>query len=212
MDRMNLYLASASPRRIELLKLAGYSPSVLPSRVPESRLKGEGPAAMVKRLAHAKAYEVRARLVIAARERKRAGGPLSGWVLGADTTVAKGSHVLEKPRNAKDAVRMLTLLSGKSHTVLTGVALLPLHEAQGLLFVESTKVFFRKLSQAEIKAYVATSEPLDKAGAYGIQGGAAAFVNRIEGDYANVVGLPLARVVEALKGIDGIPDFLAGRR
>jgi septum formation protein len=196
---MNLTLASASPRRIELLKLAGYKPLVLPSRVPESRLKGEGPSAMVKRLAHAKAYEVRACLVIAARDQKRATAPLSGWVLGADTTVAKGSQVLEKPRSARDAVRMLTLLSGKMHTVYTGVALLPLHEAQAVLLVEATKVYFRKLGAAEIKAYVATGEPLDKAGAYGIQGGAAAFVRRIEGDYANVVGLPLARVVEALQ-------------
>lgn len=188
---MTLYLASASPRRIELLKTAGYRPSVLPSRVPESRLNGEGPGAMVKRLAHAKAYEVRARLV--------GKGAREGWVLGADTTVAKGSHVLEKPTSGRDAVRMLALLSGKAHTVHTGVALLPIHDAKPLLFVEATKVYFRKLSEAEIKAYVATGEPLDKAGAYGIQGGAAAFVRRIEGDYANVVGLPLARVVEALQ-------------
>jgi septum formation protein len=185
---MNLTLASASPRRIELLKLAGYKPLVLPSRVPESRLKGEGPSAMVKRLAHAKAYEVRARLVIEARSRRsgltsrRSGlSREGGWVLGADTTVAKGSQVLEKPRSARDAVRMLTLLSGKMHTVYTGVALLPLHEAQAVLLVEATKVYFRKLGAAEIKAYVATGEPLDKAGAYGIQGRAGLFIESLVG-------------------------------
>jgi septum formation protein len=189
---MTLYLASASPRRIELLKLAGLRPVVVPSRVPESHLKGERPQAMVQRLAHAKAYEVRARLV------KK--GARSGWVLGADTTVALSKHVLEKPRSAAEAVRMLGHLSGRIHQVHTGVALLPIHQAMPDLFCESTKVQFRKLLPLEIKAYVATGEPMDKAGAYGIQGGAAAFVRKIDGDYSNVVGLPLSRVIEALRG------------
>jgi len=189
---MTLYLASASPRRVQLLKLAGLKPVVVPSRVSESRLKGERPSAMVQRLAHAKAYEVRARLAL--------NGAREGWVLGADTTVVLGKQVLEKPKGPKDAARMLAALSGKAHQVLTGVSLLPIHRAMPLLFAESTKVVFRRLSPAEIKAYVATGEPLDKAGGYGIQGGAAAFVRRIEGDYSNVVGLPLARVVEALRG------------
>ena len=189
---MPFYLASASPRRVELCALAGLRPVVIPSRVPESRLKGESPQAMVQRLAHAKAYEVRARLA--------AKGARQGWVLGADTTVAQGRQVLEKPRHARDAARMLALLSGKAHTVHTGVALLPIHDAKPALFTESTKVYFRKLSAAEIKAYVATGEPMDKAGAYGIQGGAAVFVRRIEGEDANVGCLPIARVVEALKG------------
>lgn len=188
---MNLYLASASPRRVALLELAGFEPAIVPSRVPESRLKNEKPQAMVQRLAHAKAYEVRARLV------KR--GARNGWVLGADTTVALSKHVLEKPRSAAEAKRMLGHLSGRTHQVHTGVALLPIHRAMPLLFCETTKVTFRKLTPAEIKAYVATGEPMDKAGAYGIQGGAAAFVRKIEGDYSNVVGLPLSRVVEALR-------------
>jgi septum formation protein len=188
---MKLYLASASPRRVELLKLAGYKPLVMPSRVDEMRLPKEKPQAMVQRLAHAKAYEVRARLA------KK--GVKQGWVLGADTTVVLGKQVLEKPANAADAARMLAALSGHTHVVLTGVALLPIHRAMPLLFAEATKVSFRKLSAAEIKAYVSSGEPLDKAGAYGIQGKAAPFVRRIDGDYSNVVGLPLSRVVEALR-------------
>ncbi len=198
---MTLYLASASPRRVELLKLAGLRPVVAPSRVPESRLPKERPQAMVQRLAHAKAYEVRARLV------KK--GARKGWVLGADTTVVRGGRVLEKPANAKEAAEMLAFLAGRTHLVLTGVALLPIHRAMPTLFCETTRVRFRKLSPAEIKAYVASGEPLDKAGAYGIQGGAAAFVTRIEGDYSNVVGLPLARVVQALGDAKNgaVPEF-----
>lgn len=187
---MRLYLASASPRRVQLLKLAGFKPVVVPSQVAESRLPKEKPQGMVQRLAHAKAYEVRTRL--AGRGVRR------GWVLGADTAVALGKQVLGKPRDARDAAGMLAALSGKAHLVLTGVALLPVHRAMPLLFCETTKVFFRRLSPAEIRAYVRTGEPLDKAGAYGIQGRAAAFVRRIEGDYSSVVGLPLARVAEAL--------------
>jgi septum formation protein len=189
---VKLYLASASPRRAALLKLAGLRPAVVPSRVPEERLPKEKPQGMVQRLAHAKAHEVRARL---AKQ-----GVRKGWVLGADTTVVLGKQVLEKPRDAVEARRMLAALSGRVHTVYTGVALLPIRRAMPSLFAEATKVRFRRLSAAEIKAYVATGEPLDKAGAYGIQGRAAAFVTRIEGDYSNVVGLPLARVVEALRG------------
>lgn len=187
---MTLYLASASARRIALLKLAGLRPVVLPSRVVEDHRPKERPQAMVQRLAHAKAYEVRARLV------KR--GAKHGWVLGADTTVALAKHVLGKPRSAAEAVRMLGHLSGRTHMVHTGVALLPIHRAMPTLFAETTKVTFRKLSPREIRAYVATLEPMDKAGAYGIQGRAAGFVRRIEGDYSSVVGLPLARVLEAL--------------
>jgi septum formation protein len=188
---MNLYLASASPRRVELLELAGFEPAIFPSRVPESHLPKEKPQAMVQRLAHAKAYEVRARLV----KRKAR----SGWVLGADTTVALSKHVLGKPRSAAEAIRMLGHLSGRTHVVHTGVALLPIHRAMPYLFCETTKVTFRKLKPAEIKAYVASGDPMDKAGAYGIQGAAAAFVRKIEGDYSTVVGLPLARVAEFLR-------------
>lgn len=186
-----LILASASPRRIELLRLAGYEPRVLPSRVPESRRPGEAPKAMVQRLALAKALEVAKRL--------KGRAPASLRILAADTTVALGKQVLEKPRDAKHAHKMLTALSGKAHWVHTGVALVePGSGRKPQAFVESTKVIFRQLSRQEIQAYVETGEPLDKAGAYGIQAGAAGFVARIEGDYNNVVGLPLARVMEIL--------------
>jgi septum formation protein len=190
-----LYLASASPRRVELLKGAGLSPRVLPARVPESRRRGEGPAAMVLRLARAKAGEVAGRL--------EARGAREGLVLAADTTVALGTRVLEKPRDAAHARAMLRSLSGRSHTVHTGVCVIALgaRAREAAAFVESTKVFFRVLGPAEISAYVAGGEPLDKAGAYGIQGAAGAFVRRIEGDYCTVVGLPLARVVETLQSL-----------
>ena len=191
-----LYLASASPRRVELLGQAGLKPRVIPAQVPEIRRSGEGPAAMVLRLARAKAEEVAGRL--AAR------GAKEGWVLAADTTVALGARVLEKPRDAAHARAMLKSLSGRVHTVHTGVCLVDLAPLprEAAAFVEATKVFFRRLSAAEIRDYVATGEPLDKAGAYGIQGAAGAFVRRIEGDYCNVVGLPLARVVETLRSLN----------
>jgi len=191
---MTLYLASASPRRKALLEQVGIKPRVLPSRVPESRQRGEKPQAMVLRLAQAKAAEVAVRLA--------AKGERRGWMLAADTTVAVGAKVLEKPNGPKGAVAMLRALSGKAHFVYTGVCLLNLTSGEAHSFVEATKVFFRRLSAEEVAAYVATGEPLDKAGAYGIQGAAAAFVRRIEGDYYNVVGLPLAAVVELLKAED----------
>jgi septum formation protein len=188
---MTLYLASASPRRVELLRQIGLEPRVLPSRIPEARKRGETPQAMVLRLARAKAAEVAGRLGDK--------GVREGVVLAADTTVAVGRQVLEKPHDAAQATAMLKALSGKSHTVHTGVCLLPLNGQLSVAFVEATKVFFRKLSAAEIAAYVRSGEPLDKAGGYGIQGAAAAFVGRIEGDYFTVVGLPLARVAETLQ-------------
>jgi septum formation protein len=187
---MTLYLASASPRRKALLEQVGLKPRVLPSRVPEARKKGEEPQAMVLRLAQAKAAEVAVRLA--------AKGVRRGWVLAADTTVAVGAKVLEKPAGPRGAASMLKALSGKAHFVYTGVCLMDLTRGGAHSFVEATQVFFRRLGADEIAAYVATGEPLDKAGAYGIQGAAAAFVSRIEGDYCNVVGLPLAHVVELL--------------
>jgi septum formation protein len=204
---MTLYLASASPRRVELLRQIGLDPRVLPSRVPEARQRGETPQAMVLRLAKAKASEVADRLKEAfeARQKKMPGTSgqalvaLRGVVLAADTTVAVGRHVLEKPQDAAHATAMLKKLSGKAHIVHTGVCLQPLDGGKAVAFVEATKVFFRKLNAAEIAAYVSTGEPLDKAGGYGIQGAAAAFVGRIEGDYFTVVGLPLARVADSLQ-------------
>jgi septum formation protein len=173
-----------------LLKQAGVAFRVLPSRVHELRRKGEPAAAYVKRLALDKAVEV--------RERLRARGLRTGQVLGADTTVVLGAQVLEKPRNAAEARSMLAKLSGREHRVLTGIAVLPVGAGKARSVVETTRVRFRHLSTAEIAAYVSTGEPLDKAGAYGIQGAAGAFVKGITGCYFNVVGLPLARIIELL--------------
>jgi septum formation protein len=185
-----LYLASASPRRAELLKQAGIEFRVLASRVEEKRAQGEAAPAYVKRLSRDKAAEVRGRL--------RARGLRSGRVLGADTVVVLGAKVLEKPKDAAEARAMLAKLSGRRHRVLTGVALLDVATGKVQSVFEATSVQFRRLSPAEIAAYVSTGEPMDKAGAYGIQGAAAVFVRRIEGCYFNVVGLPLARVAELL--------------
>jgi septum formation protein len=172
------------------LKQVGIEFRVLPSRVEELRRKGEPAATYVKRLSQDKAAEV--------RERLRTRGLRSGQVLGADTVVVLGAQVLEKPKNAAEARAMLAKLSGREHRVLTGVAVLPVGAGKARSVAETTRVRFRRLSTAEIAAYVATGEPLDKAGAYGIQGAAGAFVKGITGCYFNVVGLPLARVVEML--------------
>ena len=155
----DLYLASASPRRMELLLRAGFRPLAVPARVAESRRRGEGPRTMVLRLARAKAREAAGRLV--------ARGARKGWVLAADTTVAVGRRVLEKPADAAGAAAMLRGLSGRSHTVHTGVCLLSLGDAgrEAAAFVEDTRVWFRRLSLGEISAYVAGGEPMDKAGA-----------------------------------------------
>lgn len=187
-----LYLASASPRRVDLLRQVGLSPLVLPAHVPEPRLRGESAAVMVLRLARLKATAV-ARVLVAR-------GARQGFVLAADTVVESKGRILGKPKGAGQARSMLKGLSGSAHRVHTGVCLLGLGSEPRELaaFAEATKVFFRTLAPEEIFGYVAGGEPLDKAGAYGIQGAAGAFVRRIEGDYFNVVGLPLARVVEAL--------------
>lgn len=179
-----IILASASPRRQALLASAGIALRVDPPRVDEALLPGEAPAAAAERLAQAKAAEVFGR------------NP-GDLVLAADTLVALGAEILGKPASAEEAVAMLERLSGETHAVVTGVALLgPGVEAR---FHARTEVEFRPLSAEEIRAYVRSGEPLDKAGAYGIQGGAAAFVRTIRGSYTNVVGLPLAECVERLR-------------
>jgi septum formation protein len=180
-----LILASQSPRRKELLAHLGVRFQVLPSRAQERFGKGS-PAFQARRLAREKAEEVVARL------RKR--GESQGWVLGADTIVVKSGRLLGKPKNESDAARMLRLLSGGEHGVITGLALLPLGQGKPWIAHELTRVSFRKLSPAEIADYVMSGEPMDKAGAYGIQGRAGAFVSGIRGDYFNVVGLPLAKL------------------
>jgi nucleoside triphosphate pyrophosphatase len=179
-----LVLASASPRRAELLRQAGIPFRVVVSSLEEARTPGEAPAAYARRLARDKAR------VVAEWFPEEA-------VLAADTIVLAGDELLEKPRDAADAARMLRLLSGRAHEVTTGVCLI----AGGREDVRSatTRVYFSELSAADIAGYVATGEPMDKAGAYAIQGGAARWVGKIEGDYGNVVGLPVALVAAMLR-------------
>ena len=183
---MKLILASASPRRAEILHDAGFTFSVISSAVDETPFPNESAQEHVARLAAAKAELVAARAV----------GP--AIVIAADTVVALGDHILGKPHSEEHARHMLESLSGRTHSVLTGVTLIRLPDAERIEFVEATLVHFAQLSEEEISRYLATEEPHDKAGAYAIQGRAGRYIPRIEGCYFNVVGLPLARVQQAL--------------
>ena len=187
-----LILASASPRRSELLTQIGLQFRIHPAHINEDPFPNEDPATYVARLALEKA-----RAVFAELSSKNSAPPQV--VLGADTTVTLDNHILGKPNDAVDATRMLTLLSGRTHQVLTGVALVSAHSSE--VATESTSVTFMALTAEEIAAYVATHEPLDKAGAYAIQGRAARWIPRIDGCYFNVVGLPLARVAKMLENV-----------
>ena len=184
---MKLILASASTRRAEILHDAGLHFTVMSSAVDETPIPGEAPRDMVARLAAAKGELVAARAV----------GP--GIVIAADTVVVLEGRVLTKPRSADDARHMLEQLSGRSHSVLTGVCLIRLPDAERRVFIESTIVQFEALSSEEINRYLATGESHDKAGSYAIQGRAGRYIPRIEGCYFNVVGLPLARLVRTLQ-------------
>ena len=185
-----LVLASASPRRRELLTQAGFSFIVHPAHVPEDPLPGENPIAYVTRLAREKAEAVFAEL-------SSKGSDPPQVVLGADTTVTLDNQILAKPVDPADAARMLGQLSGRTHHVITGVAVVTADSSQ--VAAEVTAVRFLSLSDQEIQDYVATGEPMDKAGAYAIQGRAARWIPRIEGCYFNVVGLPLALVTALLE-------------
>jgi nucleoside triphosphate pyrophosphatase len=183
---MKLILASASPRRAEILRTAGVPFTVVSSAVDETPYPNESPQEHVQRLAAAKAELVAARAV----------GP--AIVIAADTVVTLEGKVLGKPRSSDDARKMLALLSGRTHSVLTGVALIRLPDVERRSFVESTLVYFAQLSDRDIIQYLATDEPYDKAGAYAIQGRGGRYIPRIEGCYYNVVGLPLAHLSRAL--------------
>ena len=180
-----MVLASASSRRLELLRRIGIEPNVRPADVDETPLPDEHPEALVARLAEAKASAV-------ATEPDH-------LVIAADTVVVVDDGVLGKPSGPDDARRMLAALSGRSHEVMTGVHVTLGAEAAAA--VETTSVRFRSLTADEIDAYVATGEPLDKAGAYAIQGGGGMFVESISGSDSNVVGLPLATVVRLARDL-----------
>ena len=184
----NIILASASPRRRELLDTVGIPFSVCPSQ-GEEQIRGSSPKEVVEELCEQKAREVFL---------KTSGEVL---VIGADTVVAAEGNILGKPKNRKEAIQMLKKLQGASHEVYTGVTMLSRDEngEQQKTFHVMTAVEFYPMSEEEIESYVDTGEPMDKAGAYGIQGKAGIFVKEIRGDYNNVVGLPVARLYQELK-------------
>ncbi len=185
-----LILASASPRRRELLTLLGMPHEVEPSRIDEASIAADHPRTFALRAAYAKAMDVASR------------APANAWVLAADTVVARGMILYGKPAGEADAGRMLRELSGQRHQVVTGLALARAGTQNVFLRAEATTVVFRELTPGEMEGYVRSGEPLDKAGAYGIQGLGGELVERIEGDYYNVVGLPLRALAELLADAD----------
>ncbi|MGH7963806.1 MAG: Maf family protein [Candidatus Binatia bacterium] len=188
-----LILASASPRRRELLQQASVPFTVIPSRTSEESQAGEAPGAYALRLACEKALEV---------ARRHPGA----WVLGADTIVESAGEILGKPRNAADGERMLRLLSGRTHWVMTAFALIDRDGQVWASRVITSMVTFKSLSDAQIHEYLATGEPFDKAGAYAVQGLGAALVKRVEGSYTNVVGLPMDEVLVVLRAAGLLPN------
>jgi septum formation protein len=177
-------LASASPRRQELLREAGIPFEVQPAHILEDPLPGEGAKQCAERLAREKAIKI-------ASQRP------NDVILGADTVVVVEGEMLGKPTDAADAARMLRQLSGRTHQVITGVCVVV--SGQWMVGSETTSVVMTEVSEKEIADYIATGEPMDKAGAYAIQGGASRWIPRIDGDYNNVVGLPLALVKRMLR-------------
>ncbi|HTS36644.1 MAG TPA: Maf family protein [Candidatus Solibacter sp.] len=186
-----LVLASASPRRQELLRNAGISFEVQPADVDETPAPGEAPLDCAIRLARDKALKVWA-------------SRPQDFVLGADTVVVIDDVILGKPADVHDAASMLRMLSGHSHRVITGVCLVKAQSGETKCDSATTLVTMTQLTDEEIRAYVATGEPTDKAGAYAIQGMASKWIPRIEGDYSNVVGLPVALVYRMLQDAGGI--------
>lgn len=189
-----ILLASASPRRSELLERIGYVLEICPSDVDETPFPQENPVDFAERMAAAKAAE-------------HSSPSKTNLLVAADTVVHLDGEILGKPKSHTDAVRMLERLSGRTHTVTTGVCV---GRRLRKIFSVSTRVCFRHLKAEEIQSYVATGEPMDKAGAYGIQGQAAGFVLTVDGSYTNVVGLPLAEVVRALSANKCPPPFSTG--
>ncbi len=196
--KLPLILASASPRRQELLRLAGVPFEVIPSQVEEKLLSGESPEEYVIRLARMKAVDV------AKKFHDR-------WVLGADTAVVIDGRMLGKPKDRREAKEMMEMLSRREHLVITGYCILNSTILEKRAGKVTTRVRFKPLSSEEIRWYLNTGEPYDKAGGYAIQGKAAFMVQEIQGSYTNVVGLPLCEVIEALQGLGvvdrNVPDY-----
>jgi septum formation protein len=204
---MRLILASASPRRADLLRAGGFTFDVVTSDIDERLLSGESARAYVRRLASEKSAAVRAKVLAGAATSSRdsaqtgGAGPLGQGggliVLAADTAVVVDEEVFGKPTDTKDWRRMLACLSGRRHEVLTGLSLR--RDDHEITAVESTAVFFSPLEPSEIDEYLQSGEGLDKAGGYAVQGQGARFVHRIEGSYSNVVGLPVSTVYQWLR-------------
>lgn len=188
-SRTRLILASKSPRRVEILRKAGFTFEVRAAGIDESRRGRESPRTHVLRLAREKARAVAEQLA----ENSRA------HVIGADTVVVVGGRILGKPHDVREARSMLRLLNGKTHQVLTGVSIVSMPDKRELTRVQSTRVHFVKLSNREIEDYIHTGEPFDKAGGYGIQGIAGRFIDRIDGCYFNVMGLPVSLLWSMLR-------------
>lgn len=213
---VHIILASASPRRKELLERLGFTVKVIPANIDEIRLEGEPPENFVKRMAREKTLTIVDRLqttlyptdadgtAIRARAAK---GSDSRWVIGADTIVVLGDDILTKPKDTAGAAAMLHELSGRQHRVITGFCIHDLRKNKEGLQAVSTDVTFKKLTASEIDKYIAVGESMDKAGAYAVQGVGAYLVDSIIGSYTNVVGLPLCQMVEMMEEM-GAHDVL----
>lgn len=191
-----IVLASASPRRKELLERVGVACAVIPSHINEEYIPGESPDEHVLRLAREKAMEIAGRSEVSGR-----------WFIGSDTVVLRDETILGKPTDAADATAMLTSLSGRSHKVLTAFAVHDRETGTTTSEVVSTEVRFKVLTAAEISGYIASGEPFDKAGSYAIQGIGTFMVQAINGSYTNVVGLPLCEVVDVLEHMGAVKLF-----
>ena len=181
-----IILASKSPRRLELLTMLGYDVMTIVSDVDEDAITADSPALLASKLAHEKATAVAGEV-----------GATELPIVAADTLVEINGEILGKPKSEDDARRMLKMLSGNPHYVHTGISVIL--KGKEINITDSAKVFFRDIDEEEIEAYIASKEPFDKAGAYGIQGKAGAFVERIEGDFFSIMGLPICAVTKALK-------------
>ena len=194
---MNIILASASPRRKEILENTNVKFKIMASSIEELRLEGESPCQMVMRLAFEKGID------IASRQK-------SDLVISADTIVVLDNTVLGKPKDEIEARKMITSLSGRTHQVITGISLINLDNNKKIIDYVISNVKFKNLSEEDINDYIRTKESLDKAGAYGIQGYGALLVEEIQGDYFNIVVLPISRLSDLLKKYFNINLFMEG--
>lgn len=195
-----IVLASASPRRSELLSQVGIEFEIIPSHIPEEPLDGETPAEHVMRLASQKASDVAGRVAAG-----RVG--TAKWVIGSDTVVIIDGEILEKPEDHMDAIGMLKKLSGRDHKVITGYAIINSSSGEEVKRAVETAVKFKRLTDEEIEGYVHSGEPMDKAGAYAIQGLGSFMVEGIVGSYSNVVGLPVCQIVNDLEALGAVKLF-----